>query len=228
MLTDLYAAIVSDGIMLQKEVDFFEQPAEKRSALIAERLGVYPQALSDYFVQTPASDVYVELAKAATFLAGGKPLVTLVAREAQIHEAQHAQAPQGSVFLQAFESFLREVMPSLAPGSFCKGSRGVLGAYTARVFSADDTSTKQLCRVLHREVAEFIGAKTGERAAEVQVAVPLPVEEELALRTELARRLDGSLVQVTVQQGLLGGGRLFHDGKLVDVSWRATLNRLFS
>lgn len=228
MLTDLYAAIVSDGISLQKEFDFFEQSQERRTELLASHFGNYPQALREYFLKTPAQDAYVDLAQAITFLAGGKPLVSLIAREAQIHEAQHAQAEHESALLLAFELFLREVMPSLVPGGFCAGSGGVLGAYTARVFSADDSSTKQLCRVLYREASEFIGAKTGERAAEVQVAAPLSLEEELSLRKALSQKLRGSLVQVTVQRGLLGGGRLFHDGNLVDVSWRATLNRLFS
>ncbi|MFZ2682322.1 MAG: F0F1 ATP synthase subunit delta [Patescibacteria group bacterium] len=228
MLTDLYAAVVSDALALHRETDFFEQPSKDRGSILATQLKSYPEALQAYLLNIPATQAYADLIEAAAFIASGKPLLSLVAREAQIHEAQAATATSESGLLHAFEMFLKEVTPSLAPGTFCAGVSGVLGAYTARVFAADDASTPQLCRVLYREAADFMSAKTGERAAEMQVATALPVAEELKLKQALAKSLQGALVQVTVQRGLLGGGRLFHNGELIDVSWRATLNRLFS
>lgn len=73
-------------------------------------------------------------------------------------------------------------------------------------------------RVLRRELQLLLMAARGEDSAIVQVAAPTEVD---------VSALPG-VPEVAVQRQLLGGARVFFNGKLKDDSWRARLTQVLS
>ena len=92
------------------------------------------------------------------------------------------------------------------------------GTALADFLQSVQTAGPQIQSVFVRECQQLLLAVTGEDSAIVQLATPLEVDTST---------LPG-IPSVTTARSLLGGARLFHDGKLKDESWRARLTRILS
>jgi len=88
----------------------------------------------------------------------------------------------------------------------------------AKYLHSLETAGAQIDSVFTRECQQLLLMVTGEDSAIVQLASPADVD---------TRTLPG-IPSVTTARSLLGGARLFHNGKLRDESWRARLTRILS
>lgn len=113
----------------------------------------------------------------------------------------------GNGFFVAMLDSLKEVIAH-------KSEKTQLGATLA---SFNDAGAKYV-RVLRRELQLLLMAARGEDSAIVQVAAPAEVD---------ITGLPG-VPEVAVQRQLLGGARVFFNGKLKDDSWRARLTQVLS
>lgn len=128
---------------------------------------------------------------------------------------------EGSVFAQvgalraSKNAFFLACIASLKTIREAKPERGTA---LADFLQSVQTAGPQILSVFVRECQQLLLEVTGEDSAIVQLAAPTDIDTS---------KLPG-IPSVVTSRSLLGGARLFHNGKLKDESWRARLTRILS
>lgn len=220
MIRSVVIAGLADVSALAAESGFFEASADERRARAKKRFGGKwaPEVVS--WLADASGEDFVEAARAASGVAGGSsgsgPFLSGIADYVK------------SVTADALDS-LDMNYSLLSNGERSKVVDGVLESSNSELTQAiraslvSDTTHALVAKV--REIAELSG-----QAGNMVVKVAAPVGSELRrdMRKALSKKYPDSYVAFHVDSELAGGLRIYADGNLIDASWMAEIDRIFS
>lgn len=207
MVTDLLAAAAHDVLNVAGQEGFLEKKARARSTAMKAVLGAYPSTLV----------AYLETVKADSFASEMDTLIPLLAKKQSV--MSDAQALSGP-FVKAFAAFLRDELANVEVSASTS-----LGVAITR-FTEEGALQANRHRMLMREMQTFIEYALNEQSATAQIATD--IDENILKKLQKSLSKNGGIPHIVVNDELIGGMRLFENGKLKDASWRARVQEIFN
>ncbi len=210
MITRILGAMTYDALAIAKDEKFFMEATGTRTRNIHKVLGEsYPDAFVSYMKEVQTKQ----------FVADIEQLLPVVSRTSIFSETKRLQ---NNGLVQAFVTTMVQDWYAFAHDLKLEGDTYL--AQTMRELFEGATSARAF-RTATREMQSFLEQYSNIQSPALQVATD--VEDIEALAKKVQARHAG-IPAITVLRSLLGGSRLFHEGKLIDVSWRAKVQTLLS
>ncbi len=193
MVTEIIRAIAYDALCVTRQEDFFSTPTTERKKLVQKTL--------DEKYPELLQD-YIASVKEATFEQDFTSLLPFLS-------GGQSAIPESKRLVREKNLFLKTILSSLREILVYKARTTKLGITMHRIQAADKTTQ----RTLERELQTLLLVAVDQDSPIIQLATDAPIDTS---------SLQG-IPSITVQKSLLGGSRLFYNGKVKDHSWKARL-----
>jgi hypothetical protein len=199
-----------DALLVAKDEKFFMEATGTRTRNIHKVLG---ESYPDAFV------AYLKEVQTKHFVADIEQLLPIISRTSIFSETNRLK---NNGLVKAFVEVMMQEWYAFAHQSKIDKTT-YLGKAVEELFQGG-TSARTF-RTATREIQSFLEQFAGIQSPTLQVATDAEDIESLAKKVQEQHK---GIPAITVLRSLLGGSRLFHNGKLVNVSWHAKVQTLLS
>lgn len=212
MLTAVLAATTKDILRVVSDESFFADSATARKSVAKVALGEdYPAALVEYVASLEPAQFRKDAAQVVRLIGAGESVF-----------GETSDLQKNGLLLALIESLTADWFNLLDSSKQQKSKLLKLIADWR-----GDSMGELHHRVATRELQELLFRVQGTESPHVQVATDLSLEELAALNKKLRQEFAGQPA-IEVKSELIGGSRLFYQGKVQDHSWRAQVQSLIN
>ena len=208
MIKDTFTALIYDVLkVLQSNKDFFKQDESAKAKLIKES-GFFPEEVVKHLSTMSEKALLKDIEETLAFTSEGETTTALK-----------------SGIAKAFAEFCINQVPKHLDEYKADSKplyKGAFGRYLSTFYSSG--VEKQIIE----QIQDFLSLVHKSSYVLVQTPIQLTQEQKTSIREELIGKYPHSIPSFSVNKKLIGGLRVFVDGKTHDHSWISQINKLTS
>lgn len=212
MLKIILSGFIEDILRLIR-AGFFETPSPKKIQLYNELLGTsYPSTLKDYLINTTLEAVHEDLEKTLPYLRSVSPFNPSLAISRTLRD--FFTLDLALILDQQNETTTATHLPkdiTTDPRALYQALVGVCAQH-----SPID---------LHTRITRLNNIFKNGAIIRVQLPADAATSDRQFLRQELFKQYPTYFTQFSIEPKLVGGLRIFKDGKMIDLSWRSKIKQ---
>jgi len=208
MIKNTFIALIHDILkILQENRNFFELDEQAKTELI-KKTGLLPEEISTHVSSMSQEELIKDIKEVLSFASSRNELIKL-----------------NSGLAKAFANFCVNQIPTHLDNYQPNNKplfKGAFGQHLAVFYSSG--IEKQIIE----QIQSFVSLVYSAPFVVVQTPIQITKEQKTTIRSELNRKYKHSIPSFSVNKKLIGGLRVFVDGKTHDHSWISQINKLTS